>query len=134
MSVRTIPTPLSGYEAYSTIEIDYNIPDGIQNDLHPNPGQPYSGTYRCAYLPNNAEGNEVCNLLREAFDAGLIFTVGRSITTSCDNCVIWNDIHHKTSLTGQFGYPDATYLQRIKAELAAKGIGKSNTSSTGTVI
>jgi deltex-like protein len=102
--------------------------------LHPNPGQPYSGTDRCGYLPNNAEGKEVCSLLREAFDAGLIFTVGRSITTGRENCVIWNDIHHKTSLTGQFGYPDATYLQRVKAELAAKGIGKSNTPSKCTSV
>jgi deltex-like protein len=129
MSVKTIPIPLSGYEAYITIEIEYNIPDGIQDDSHPNPGQPYSGTYHCAYLPNNAEGKEVCNLLREAFDARLIFTVGRSTAAGHENCVIWNDVHHKTSLTGQFGYPDATYLERVKSELAAKGIGISTTPS-----
>jgi deltex-like protein len=134
MSVKTIPTLLSGHETYITIEIEYNIPDGIQDDSHPNPGQPYHGTCRRAYLPNNAEGNEVCSLLREAFDARLIFTVGRSITTGRENCVIWNDIHHKTSLTGQFGYPDATYLQRIRAELAAKGIGIKNTSSKNAAI
>ena len=47
------------------------------------------------------EGNEICQLLRRAFDAGLIFTVGRSNTTGRDNAVIWNDIHHKTSVNGQ---------------------------------
>jgi len=52
-------------------------------------------------LPGNAEGEEICKLLREAFNAGLIFTVGKSNTTGEDNVVIWNDIHHKTSKTGQ---------------------------------
>jgi len=70
--------------------------------MHPNPGQPYSGTRRSAYLPNNAEGNEICQLLRRAFDAGLVFTVGRSNTTGRDNVVIWNDIHHKTRPVGEY--------------------------------
>ena len=69
--------------------------------MHPNPGQRYHGTHRSAYLPNNAEGNEICQMLRRAFDAGLIFTVGRSNTTGYDNAVIWNDIHHKTTISGQ---------------------------------
>ena len=67
---------------------------------HPNPGQPYSGTDRTAYLPNNAEGQEVLGLLKQAFDAGLVFTIGRSVTTGADNVVVWNDIHHKTNDTG----------------------------------
>ena len=70
-------------------------------DSHPNPGIPYSGTHRTAFLPDSPEGREVCDLLRKAFDAGLVFTVGRSTTTGKDNQVIWNDIHHKTSEIGQ---------------------------------
>jgi len=70
-------------------------------DTHPNPGQRYYGTTRRAFLPDSAEGNEVYRLLRRAFDAGLIFTVGRSNTTGHDNAVIWNDIHHKTHISGQ---------------------------------
>jgi len=73
----------------------------LMQESHPNPGAPYCGTRRVAYLPNNDEGKEVCELLRRAFDAKLIFTVGRSATTGRDNAVIWNDIHHKTRTTGQ---------------------------------
>jgi len=61
----------------------------------------FKGTRRIAFLPATAEGLEICNLLREAFDAGLIFTIGKSNTTGEDNVVIWNDIHHKTSKAGQ---------------------------------
>jgi len=61
----------------------------------------FKGSRRIAYLPATAEGEEICQLLREAFNAGLIFTIGTSHTTGADNVVIWNDIHHKTSKTGQ---------------------------------
>ena len=39
--------------------------------------------------------------------------------------VCWNGIHHKTSPSGgtsSFGYPDPTYLKRVKDELALKGL------------
>jgi hypothetical protein len=64
-----------------------------------------------------------------------MFTIGRSSTTGEDNVVIWNDIHHKTSRTGTYGYPDYTYLTRVKKELAAKGIGvpPSAAATTTTV-
>jgi len=61
---------------------------------------PYSGCRRQAYLPDSDEGREICQLLKRAFDAKLIFTVGRSVTTGQDNSVIWNDVHHKTSTSG----------------------------------
>ena len=68
---------------------------------HPHPGKRFMGTVRTAFLPDNVEGREVCDMLRRAFDARLVFTVGRSITTGLDNVVIWNDIHHKTQTHGQ---------------------------------
>lgn len=104
-----------------TIVINYNFPSGKRN------GRSYTGTSRTAYLPNTPEGNEVLALLREAFDRKLTFTVGRSVTTGLDNQVVWNGIHHKTSTSGgasHFGYPDPTYLTRVKEELAFKGIVK----------
>ena len=67
---------------------------------HPNPGQPYHGTHRTAYLPNNAEGQKVLRLLRKAWDARVIFTVGTSVTTGMPDSAIWNGIHHKTSIHG----------------------------------
>ena len=83
-----------------TICIQYTFAAGIQGPEHPNPGQPYSGTFRTAYLPDNHEGREVLQLLRRAFDSRLIFTVGTSITTGRSNQVTWNDVHHKTNMSG----------------------------------
>ncbi|XP_017306398.1 E3 ubiquitin-protein ligase DTX3L isoform X3 [Ictalurus punctatus] len=118
-------TDLPGFPRCGTIIISYHIPDGTQTSEHPNPGKPYYGTHRTAYLPDNAEGNHVLKLLRRAFDQKLTFTVGFSRTTGADDMVIWNDIHHKTNTHGgpqSYGYPDPDYLQRVKEELKAKGI------------
>jgi len=48
----------------------------------------------------NAEGEEICRLLKRAFNAGLVFTIGSSTTSGRDNVVTWNDIHHKTKPHG----------------------------------
>lgn len=58
------------------------------------------GAHRKAYLPNNKEGKEVLKLLKKAFEQKLIFTIGESRTTSANNLVTWNDIHHKTAMKG----------------------------------
>ena len=100
MSESRSQSSLPGYPGCGTITISYTIPSGIQVVGHPNPGHPYSGTSRVAYLPDNADGNDVLRLLRRAFEARIIFTVGRSVTSGCDNMVTWNDIHHKTSTSG----------------------------------
>ncbi|XP_062843083.1 E3 ubiquitin-protein ligase DTX3L-like [Trichomycterus rosablanca] len=116
---------LPGYSNCGVIEINYNIPGGTQTQEHPNPGRPYHGTSRTAYLPDNPEGNHVLDLLRRAFDQRLIFTVGTSRTSGMNDVVIWNDVHHKTNTHGgsqNFGYPDPEYLKRVKEELKAKGI------------
>jgi len=68
---------------------------------HPNPGRRFGGTVSVAFLPDSPEGREVCALLGQAFDARLVFTIGRSMTTGMDNVVVWNDIHHKTQTHGQ---------------------------------
>ncbi|XP_078669684.1 uncharacterized protein LOC144910441 [Branchiostoma floridae x Branchiostoma belcheri] len=116
---------LPGYERYGTIVIDYHIPGGIQGKDHPNPGQRFSGDMRTAYLPDSPEGREVLRLLRRAFDCRLVFTVGTSVTTGQPNTLVWNDIQHKTNTHGgpiNYGYPDPTYLQRVRVDLASKGI------------
>eukprot|EP01041_Mallomonas_annulata_P011622 gene11622-24336_t len=108
-----------------TIMITYNVPGGVQGPEHPRPGSTYSGTTRHAFLPDNIAGREVLSLLQRAFDQRLVFTIGRSLTTDIDNCIIWNGIHHKTSPTGgaaRYGWPDDTYFERVKEELRAKGI------------
>jgi deltex-like protein len=122
MTTKDFKYRLNGYKDCEAIEINYSFNDGVQGANHPNPGAPYRGTHRTAYLPANKEGREVLRLLKRAFDAKLVFTIGRSNTTGQENVVIWNDVHHKTSTTGQYGYPDPTYLKRVTEELAAKGI------------
>ncbi|CAK9007016.1 DnaJ homolog subfamily C member 21, partial [Durusdinium trenchii] len=114
MTHRTSPSPLPGYPNCGTITISYSIPSGTQGPEHPNPGQPYYGTSRSAYLPDNEQGRKVLRLLQRAFDNRVVFTVGTSLTTGASDSVIWNGIHHKTSRSyGAFGYPDDKYLNRF---------------------
>ncbi|CAH1249985.1 DTX3L [Branchiostoma lanceolatum] len=125
MEVSKSRQTLPGYHNCGNIQIHYHIPDGIQEECHPNPGRPYEGTTRVAYLPDNTQGREVLRLLTNAFDNRLVFTIGASVTTGQTDVVIWNDIHHKTSPDGgptKYGYPDPGYLRRVTDELAAKGI------------
>ncbi|CAB4011023.1 E3 ubiquitin- ligase DTX3L [Paramuricea clavata] len=116
---------LPGFGLCGTIVISYRFPNGTQGPDHPNPGKPYPETRQTAYLPNNQEGKKVLNLLKKAFEQKLTFTIGRSTTAGRDNCVVWNDIPHKTLQYGgpaKFGYPDPDYLRRVQEILAAKGI------------
>ncbi|KAJ7345855.1 hypothetical protein JRQ81_001805 [Phrynocephalus forsythii] len=125
MDINTTNWSLPGYRGCGTICITYSIPDGFQTAEHPNPGRRFRGTHRSAYLPDNSEGRGILKLLRRAFDQKLIFTVGQSRTTGATDVVTWNDIHHKTVCSGgpdNFGYPDPSYLKRVREELKAKGI------------
>ena len=62
-------------------------------------------------------------MIQEAFRRKLCFTVGTSVTTGKQNTTVWAGIHHKTSIHGgSFGFPDATYLDRVKDELKARNI------------
>jgi len=118
-------TPLTGYENEETYLIKMNLPDGIQGPEHPNPGKPYTGTSRKAYLPATKEGTEVLDLFRIAWDRKLLFRIGTSVSTGAEDQVVWNGIHMKTNTSGgptNFGYPDDSYMSRVKQELADKGI------------
>ena len=81
------------FAGYGTITIDYRFSSGVQGKEHPNPGQRYQGTDRTAYLPDTREGREVLQLLRRAFDARLVFTVGTSSTTGCTEIVVTRVLH-----------------------------------------
>lgn len=120
---------LPGFTEKGLIRVYYSFADGKQGPEHPNPGQRFYGTSRTGYLPDNEKGQIVARLLKVAFNRRLVFTVGRSRTTGADNCVTWNDIHHKTSISGgpeNFGYPDPTFLDRVLEELAAKGVTEND--------
>ena len=115
---------LPGYEEVGTIIITYEFPNGIQGPQHPNPGKRYSSTKRVCYLPDNTDGRDILRMLEIAFDNRVMFTIGVSLTTLVEG-IIWNGIHMKTSMTGgpnNYGYPDPTYLQRVRNELHQKGI------------
>jgi deltex-like protein len=112
MTVHTTDTPVAGYSRHGSIHIRYII----SQDQH------YLD--RSAYSPDSPEGKQVLALLQVAWDRRLTFKVGTSATTGQQNVLIWN-LHHKTSRVGgiqMHGFPDDTYLDRIKEELAQRGI------------
>ena len=121
MTWRTIHQSCPGYEGSPTIQIDYHIRSGTKEGVH------FSGTSRTDFIPDNQEGQILLTLLAEAFRRKLTFKVGTSITTGQANVVVWQGIHHKTSMHGGtscFGYPDPTYFSRVSEELAARSLVK----------
>lgn len=87
--------------------------------------QPRAGA-ACDPAPHPAL--QVLRLLITAWERRLIFTIGTSNTTGESDTVVWNEIHHKTefgsNLTGH-GYPDASYLDNVLAELTAQGVSEA---------
>ena len=67
---------------------------------HPNPGEPYSGLFCTSYLPNNPAGQDLCKLLKSAFLARLIFTIGKSPATEEENKIVSNGIELKWNRSG----------------------------------
>ncbi|MCK5894337.1 MAG: macro domain-containing protein [Endozoicomonadaceae bacterium] len=123
MKIDVIDNALDGYPDCATIQIKYNMPDGMQGDEHENPGEAYKGLFRIAYLPDNEKGRLVLKMLQLAFKRKLIFTIGTSVSRNEDNVITWNDVHHKTVMRhAQYGYPDSKYLDRVTDELASKYI------------
>jgi deltex-like protein len=115
-----------GHPGCGTIEVRYEFSSGVQGRQHPSPGQPYIGTQRDALLPNDGTGQQALALLRRAFRQGKCFAVGSSATTGRSDVVVWR-IHQKTSRKGgptQHGWPDATYLDRLKSECAAAAVAE----------
>ena len=124
MTLTRIAQPLPG-EHDDTVVVDYYFPSGTQTSRDPNPGRGYHGTSRTAYFPMSRDGRKVLLKLMQAWDRRVLFTVGTSVTTGQTDCVVWNGVHHKTSMHGgpaSFGYPDATYLNRVTMEMATFGI------------
>ncbi|KYK68047.1 WWE domain-containing protein [Toxoplasma gondii TgCatPRC2] len=124
---------LGGYSDSGTIYVEYDLPSGIQSARHARPGSPFAGTRRSAYLPDTIEGREILSLLIHAFVKGHTFTVGTSLTTGRSDVVVWNGIHHKTNRSGGptgYGYPDASYFDRVFTELEAKGVTRELLSTS----
>ena len=104
---------------------------------HDHPGTPFAGTNRTAYLPNNEEGCHLLTRLKYAWNRGLIFTVGTSLTTQQRNVVTWASIPHKTSLqrggtaygaqSNPHAFPDPNYLTNCHDTLDAHGVPDADT-------
>lgn len=106
-----------------TYEIHYSLPSGIQTKLDDNPGTAYTGTNRYSYLPDTKEGTKVLKRLINAWNQRMTFRIGDSVTTGAKNVIVWNGIHHKTTLHGgAYGYPDDTYLVRVAGECDDLGV------------
>jgi Deltex C-terminal domain/Ring finger domain len=100
------------------IVITYSFGPGIQKSYHENPGVEHDGTTRMAFLPATDEGMAALDRLQFAFQHGLTFTVGISLTSGRSNAITWASIHHKTRTgTGSYGYPDAGYFVNLNEEL-----------------
>lgn len=111
-----------GHTKDSAIKITYVIPDGIQGEDHPSPGEPFQGGTFQAYLPDSENTRKLVPRLRKAFKQGLTFTVTGKDTEAR---VAWDGIPHKTTVHGgksANGYPDSTYLTRLSEVLASNGI------------
>lgn len=126
MSYKVIPKGLPGFEDYHSIQITYNIQNGLQGVGHPQPGKPFFaiGFPRTAFLPDTEKGRRVLRLLEAAFNQRLTFTVA-------NGGVVWNEsISHKTefgpSKDGK-GYPDPNYLDNVIAQLSQFGLTDEQT-------
>ncbi|XP_055553272.1 uncharacterized protein LOC114015919 isoform X1 [Falco cherrug] len=120
--ISSLSQSLPGYYRDLTLQVAYNIPDGVQGVGDPRPGQPYKGGTFCAFLPDNREGQKTAMLLKKAFEHGLTFQI-----KSCngEERVTWGLIPHKTSWGGgkaRNGYPDTQYLREVCAVLKKLGI------------
>jgi len=126
MTVTLLSKPCSGFESCQrSIGICYTLPSGIQKYYHENPAQPYTGTKRHAFLPNNEEGQNLLERFKYAWLRGLTFRVGTSLTTGRPNCIVWSSIHHKTSRSGDVlahGFPDSNYFTSCNQELTSLGV------------
>lgn len=123
MKLAVLNFALSGYSREMTLQITYNIPDGIQQGGDPNPGEPFRGGEFKAYLPDNLEGKKILMLLQKAFETRLIFKVVSESRRQA--YVTWNDIPHKTAIMGgkdMNGYPDTLYLRKVLLALKSYGL------------
>jgi len=127
MCIAVISGPCSGFEQDDSIVVEYNITSGDQMSYHANPGLPFHGTRRVAYLPDNQEGKRLLERLKWAWMHGLTFSIGDSLTTGRSNSVIWS-VHHKTSRTsGPHGFPDPNFFTNCNLELDSLGVPKAST-------
>ncbi|XP_952207.1 uncharacterized protein TA13580 [Theileria annulata] len=115
---------LSNGTFITTIEIKYKMKSGIQLRWHPNPGKPYRGVFKKAFLPITADYLFILRMLIMAFLDGQTFRVEDSMEDNCGS-IEWNGIEHKTNLEGGIekgGFPDNNYKSRVIENILSKGL------------
>lgn len=77
----------------------------------------YRLTYRgfSFYIPHTKEGTVLLCMMKDAFKKGNLFAFSKN------GRIRHGRIHKKTSLTGTYGYPDSTYIDRALGELNLLG-------------
>lgn len=125
MTITSSTVTCQGYQGYGSIVVNYAMTSGVQQCYMANPGQRFTGTNRTVYIPNNLEGRRLVKRLKYAFQRGLTFVVGTSMTTGQQNVVTWSSIHHKTNPSGgarAHGFPDPGYFANVNEELNNLGV------------
>lgn len=113
---------LAGQPLLGALVLTYDISADLQKSYHPQPGQANDSTLRVAYLPISA-WPEICRLAF-AFQHGLTFDIGTSLTTGKTNQVTWASIPHKTELDhgAVHGFPEEHYLVRLNKTLTGLSV------------
>ncbi|XP_038019119.1 uncharacterized protein LOC119712208 isoform X3 [Motacilla alba alba] len=123
LKISSLSQSLPGYYGDTTLQLAYNIPDGMQGVGDPHPGYPYKGGNFCAFLPGNKEGVKIAKLLKQAFQCGLTFQIKSS---NGEERVTWGPIPHKTSWDGgkaRYG-PAHPKLLAMVVGFLAMGVGE----------
>ncbi|KAG0260347.1 putative E3 ubiquitin-protein ligase dtx2 [Mortierella polycephala] len=56
------------------------------------------------------------------FYYGHLFRRGRSLTRGMDNVVVWNGVHLRTTMTGEYGFPAPNFESNCWEEIDRKGV------------
>lgn len=94
MAIRRLPTVQHLRGNQIVIEVEYIIPGGIQKTYHENPGVPYSGCTKVAYVHDTVEGRMLLERLIYAFSHGLTFRIRGNDSGSQIGVVDWASIPH----------------------------------------
>lgn len=107
--------PCQGYEKYTSIQISFEIPDGVQNMNHPKPNQPYKGCFKRAYLPNVKEHYELLQFYEKALKSGKLFKIEWNVKFGGFSVHLNPNVSLKTKLSGggRYGYPDSNYIDDL---------------------
>ncbi|XP_052765727.1 probable E3 ubiquitin-protein ligase DTX3 [Mya arenaria] len=113
------------------MKLIFTFPEGIQTSHHPSPGKSYKGGTFNGYLANNSEGLAVCMALKAEFSTGRMFTVGKNGKIVPNGVSLYDHaVYEYSELVGLTGSKRASYvayIQKVKAELADKGITEAGT-------